>query len=531
MRSPILVVFAIHFLGFPVTPYSRNSRQSGCLDVAIVGAGIGGTYTAWRLRDRGLKIGIFENTDRIGGRMFSVFLPTASGVPIDLGAMRYEPENHKTLVGLLEELRLKSTVFKGDSFEKTYYFRGKHLKFADLLTDNLPYNLRPGEPKDPDQLLWKLYQSAMNNTEPDKISNVEEGITKDGIPLYKHGYLDLMGTLWSREAKQYLQDFIAFQSDFENNNAVHNTPADRLSTGDVTTTIKTVTGGMNVISKRLGLLFLKASKQHSIRLNQRVISIRRKTQRGKVWYELTIVSTRTVNGVTVDSKARQKKTCAKEVILACPRTALSRIKWGPLRNDPVVLHALDSVSDNSAMKLFLVYPSTWWDRLNGTSKSIVSDLPLRQTMEYGRYRNSLGHENVVVLVSYIDDETEIDYWTQLRKHPGTISSSAVPAAYAVSRKVVEHAHHHLGKLYDVSPRDIPQPLDGVMQIWRGGAYGNAWELFKPGFKPSAVQVFMRRPSSIDRVFIVSNSFSMGLTFWSEGTLREADAVISQFSQK
>lgn len=28
----------------------------------------------------------------------------------------------------------------------------------------------------------------MNNTEPDKISNVEEAITKDGFPLYKHGY-------------------------------------------------------------------------------------------------------------------------------------------------------------------------------------------------------------------------------------------------------------------------------------------------------------------------------------------------------
>lgn len=74
-------------------------------------------------------------------------------------------------------------------------------------------------------------------------------------------YLDLMGTLWSREAKQYLQDFIAFQSDFENNNAVHNTPADRPSTADVTTVVNTVTGGMNVIARRLAQLFLAASKQ------------------------------------------------------------------------------------------------------------------------------------------------------------------------------------------------------------------------------------------------------------------------------
>lgn len=230
-------------------------------------------------------------------------------------------------------------------------------------------------------------------------------------------------------------------------------------------------------------------------------------------------------------QAKQKKTCAKQVILACPRTALSRIKWGPFRNDPVVLHALDSVSDNSAMKLFLVYPSGWWDRLNGTSKSMVSDLPLRQTMEYGRSRDSSGHENVVVLVSYVDSETEIDYWEQLSRYPGIISSSAVPAAYAVSTKVVEHVHQHLGELYDVSPRGIPRPLDGVMQIWRGGAYGNAWELFKPGFKPSAVEAFIRRPSSNDRVFVVTNSFSVGLTFWAEGTLRAADAMIAQFFQK
>ena len=45
-------------------------------DVAVVGAGVGGAYSAWRLIEAGAVPGsgvcLFERSDRIGGRAYSL---------------------------------------------------------------------------------------------------------------------------------------------------------------------------------------------------------------------------------------------------------------------------------------------------------------------------------------------------------------------------------------------------------------------------------------------------------------------------
>lgn len=138
-------------------------RHADCLDVAIVGGGIGGTYTGWRLRNRGLNIAIYENTDRVGGRMFSMFLPSVPNVPAELGAMRYVPDEHSTLESLLPQLDLRSKVFQPDSFEKMFYFRSTRLSAEELDSPKLPYNLAPGESRNPNDLSWYVSKSITNN--------------------------------------------------------------------------------------------------------------------------------------------------------------------------------------------------------------------------------------------------------------------------------------------------------------------------------------------------------------------------------
>src|SRR5262245_10584564 len=77
-------------------------------DVAVVGGGIAGVYTAWRLRqaepgqlgedlrdladkrpDDRLRIGLFEHGTRLGGRLLSLTLPGVPDVPVELGGMRF----------------------------------------------------------------------------------------------------------------------------------------------------------------------------------------------------------------------------------------------------------------------------------------------------------------------------------------------------------------------------------------------------------------------------------------------------------
>ena len=60
----------------PAVPHgSRRKRQDPTIDVAIVGGGVAGCYAAWRLASAPNptgKIRLFERSERIGGRLFSV---------------------------------------------------------------------------------------------------------------------------------------------------------------------------------------------------------------------------------------------------------------------------------------------------------------------------------------------------------------------------------------------------------------------------------------------------------------------------
>ncbi len=96
-----LHVFPPHF-GFWILvqvkeDYSNEKNEDlpldSCHDIAIVGAGPGGAFTAWRLRKKGLNIAIYEQLNRVGGRAFSIKIPgmfffhfTWSGTTFDQSA-------------------------------------------------------------------------------------------------------------------------------------------------------------------------------------------------------------------------------------------------------------------------------------------------------------------------------------------------------------------------------------------------------------------------------------------------------------
>src|SRR5687768_287331 len=60
--------------------------------VGIIGAGAAGLYAADILRTKGIKVRIFEASDRIGGRIRSIRLfdesPVKTDFPVELGAER-----------------------------------------------------------------------------------------------------------------------------------------------------------------------------------------------------------------------------------------------------------------------------------------------------------------------------------------------------------------------------------------------------------------------------------------------------------
>ena len=56
---------------------SDDDREQ--IDIAVVGAGVAGTYCCWRLQtaQTGRTAVLFEMSNRIGGRLWSVAIPEA----------------------------------------------------------------------------------------------------------------------------------------------------------------------------------------------------------------------------------------------------------------------------------------------------------------------------------------------------------------------------------------------------------------------------------------------------------------------
>jgi monoamine oxidase len=83
--------------------------------ILIIGAGLSGLLTAYRLKKAGIPFKILEARSRIGGRIHTV--QGATPTPVELGATWFN-EVHQNLIQLLDELELTSfeQYMKGTAF-------------------------------------------------------------------------------------------------------------------------------------------------------------------------------------------------------------------------------------------------------------------------------------------------------------------------------------------------------------------------------------------------------------------------------
>src|SRR5215471_7547800 len=76
------------------------------IDTAIVGGGVSGVYSAWRLKhaNPGARIVVFEGSGHIGGRLLSVRPPDIPNMVAELGGMRILPAVQPRIKRLLDVL-------------------------------------------------------------------------------------------------------------------------------------------------------------------------------------------------------------------------------------------------------------------------------------------------------------------------------------------------------------------------------------------------------------------------------------------
>ncbi|MFC0181534.1 NAD(P)-binding protein [Pseudarcicella hirudinis] len=99
------------------------------IDIAIVGGGVSGVYSAWKLKKKypSKKIVVFEGGNHIGGRLLSVTPPNIPNMVAELGGMRILENAQPLIVALIKELNAQ--LPQSDQIE-LYDFRLMNLRIS-----------------------------------------------------------------------------------------------------------------------------------------------------------------------------------------------------------------------------------------------------------------------------------------------------------------------------------------------------------------------------------------------------------------
>ena len=120
--------------GVPLAPLAQGD------DVVIVGAGVAGLTAAWRLRQAGVGVQLYEAQERIGGRMFSLRGHFADGQVCELGGELIDT-GHERMRALAAELGLVLDDLAEDptaEFGDVWFCNGRRYSEADILREFAP---------------------------------------------------------------------------------------------------------------------------------------------------------------------------------------------------------------------------------------------------------------------------------------------------------------------------------------------------------------------------------------------------------
>ena len=507
------------------------ATQHGCsevLDVAIVGAGPAGAYSAYKLRNSGKRIEVFEYSDRIGGRTYNYRLPNTLDTILQLGAMRFIKGAHPKLEKVIQDLGLKSQVFtegSGRLGRTRYFLRNVSLTKEEACSGDVPYSLT-AEEKANQCRLWEYYFEKLTNTRVDSMSNpvLEDMMdvqVNETTKLYELTFNQAIDLVASPEGKDFMKDYSKFSGEMEKDASavLEFQYLFEAQGGDLYTLDK----GMEAVARGMLNQFIRIHKCRSVRRNLQLQSIRKPANN---LYVLSLQHTITRDAETEVLNYRiPQKVCARKVILAMPVYALKQVDWPPLK-EPAAQTAYNAVSNPGSSKVFMTFDSPWWLNYYNDSYAVFGDRSTTFKQMYDWKRSEFSGD-YILLVSYADGDGS-DYLKELQGLGESIPGSA-PGIHRVSVPLKDALLDSLALALNIPQDQVPQPKTALAQFWSVYPFGSGWVTFRAGHEFSATLKKMQRPSDADDVFVVGSDYSWGLMAgWIEGGLQTVDQVMDKF---
>ena len=500
----------------------------GRVDIAVIGAGVAGTYAAWRLKQARPRasVALFEMSDRVGGRLSSTTLPGLPHVTAELGGMRFIPERHRLVAGLVDELGLRVAELApspppgDDGGDNLVFVRGRLLRVRELADPyNVPYRLAPAERGlTPEQLRDRLRQRFGPSCAG--VRQFETPVL--GKALYARGFWDLVSQVHSTEARQLMLDCFP--------EVANGTAALALRPNDLAASVHslTIAGGFDRLPKALADLFVGDGGE--LLRNHCLDGIHHCPGQP---YVLKLVRTATVEGATVDIDPTDAvEVRALKVILALPRRALELVRWDPLRGDRRLGALIRSVVGCAAVRLFLAYPAPWWRALHIVAGRSLTDLPIRQIRYLGTEAEMPGGEprnrSSLLMVSWSDAKA-VRWWRS--RHPvpppSAGGSPTLVAGGALRRgacgTMVQEVQRQIALAHGMAR--VPEPSWVLYQDWTRDPFGAGWHAWKPGVRFWEVMPALRCPSAAE-VGICGEAYSLRQG-WVEGALQSTELMLQE----
>ena len=466
------------------------------LDLAVIGAGVAGTRVAHEMQEarRNWSIGLFERTERIGGRLRSVRIAGLEH-PIELGGMRYLTDQQRVRT-LVEAFQLQTRPFDPSGAPERRFLRGV-ASTPDDADAGGGYDLQPSERG---RSALELALDAFERIVPGFKDLDHEGFAERRAtgryldrPLIDWSIGDALATVLSPEGQRFVTDAFGYDSGMR-----AFTAPDLIEFlfggGDPNSEARTPDEGMDRIPKELAAQFEAGGGRVHVGHELNTLTI------GD-----GVVDLRFTNGFVAG---------ARNVVLTVPVPALRSI----MSTSPVLRSApynclVDSVEGFPAMKLYLWYEAPWW-RAGVAGIRTTTDLPIRKVFYFDGSRGSRS-----ALLAMYTDGLDVRPWTELYQAapPG---SPAPPAMLTAIQEM-------LVALHPEAP-EIPPPAGSALMYWGADPLEVAWHFWRPGAISDEMITLATQPDGERPVYLATEAFSRRQS-WVEGALEAADAVVARLA--